>query len=141
MGDEEDDGGEILKKILSNQGRDKFLPPKRTRKLRTENSVIKEPSKHEKKGKISNLVFICNPYQQLPKINLFAGPWNDFSAFEMSLKFINNKNTLCYVKDMRGWYIEIYKDEKFLYSSIIVVDLNDNSEHDEGIHLYHIFVP
>jgi hypothetical protein len=53
----------------------------------------------------------------------------------MSLKFINNKDTLSYAKNMRGWYREIYKDEKFLYSSIIVAYLNDNSEHDEGIHL------
>jgi hypothetical protein len=34
MGDEEDDGVDILKEFLSNQGRDKLLPPKRTRKIR-----------------------------------------------------------------------------------------------------------
>ena len=54
MGDETDDGGDILKEFLSNQNRDKFLLKKNTRKIRTENSVIKKPSKHEKKGKISN---------------------------------------------------------------------------------------
>ena len=48
----------------------------------------------------------------------YAGPWNDFSSFEMSMRFIENKNTLCYVKDMRGWYIEMYKDGKLLYTSI-----------------------
>jgi len=69
------------------------------------------------------------------KINLFSGPWNEFSAFEMLLKFINDKDTLSYVKDMRGWYVGIYKDEKILYSSSVVVYLNDNSEHDTGIHL------
>jgi hypothetical protein len=52
MGDEDGDGGAILKEFLSNQSRDKFLPPKRTRKIRTESSVIKEPSKNEKKVKI-----------------------------------------------------------------------------------------
>ncbi len=44
MVDEGDDGGDILKSFLSNQSRDKFHPIKRTRKIRTENSVIKEPS-------------------------------------------------------------------------------------------------
>ena len=65
----------------------------------------------------------------------YAGPWNDFSAFEMSMRFIDNKNSLRYVKDMRGWYIEMYKDDKFLYTSIIVVFLNDNSEYDRGNHI------
>ena len=50
----------------------------------------------------------------------------------MSLKFIKNKDNLKYVKDMKGWYIEIYKDEKIFYTSIIVVFSNDNSEHDLG---------
>ena len=45
---------------------------------------------------------------------------------------MDSRDTLCYVKDMRGWYIEIYKDDKFLYTSIIVVFLNDNSEYDRG---------
>ena len=67
MGDEEDKGGDILKDFLSNQGRDTFLPPKSTRKIRIKNSVIKEPSKHKKNSKISNLLFICNPYKQLSK--------------------------------------------------------------------------
>ena len=62
----------------------------------------------------------------------YSGPWNDFSAFEMSMRFIDNKKSLRYVKDMRGWYIEMYKDDKFLYTSIIVVFLNDNSEYDRG---------
>ena len=61
----------------------------------------------------------------------YAGPWNDFSAFEMSMRFIENINTLCYVNDMRGWYIEMYKDFKFLCTSIIVVFFNDNSEYDQ----------
>ena len=34
MSDEEDAGGDILKEFLSTQGRDKFLPAKRTRKIR-----------------------------------------------------------------------------------------------------------
>ncbi len=45
---------------------------------------------------------------------------------------MDSRDTLCYVKDMRGWYIEIYKDDKFLYTSIIVVFFNDNSEYDRG---------
>ncbi len=58
MTEEEDDGGDILKEFLSTHGRDKFIPPKRTRKKRLENLVIKEPSKHKKKGKTSlSLVF------------------------------------------------------------------------------------
>ena len=62
----------------------------------------------------------------------YEGPWNDFSSFEMSMTFIENKNTLCYVKNTRGWHIEMYKDDKFLYTSIIVVFLNDNSEYNRG---------
>ncbi len=65
----------------------------------------------------------------------YAGPWNYFSVFEMSMRFIEKKNSLRYVKDMRGWYIEMCKDEKFLYTSIIVVFLNDNSEYDRGNHI------
>jgi hypothetical protein len=61
---------------------------------------------------------------------VYAGPWNDLSAFEISTRFIENKDTLCYVKDMRGWCIEMYMDDKFLYTSIILVYLNDNSESD-----------
>ncbi len=53
MSEEEEDSGDILKEFLSTHGRDKFIPPKRTRKIRLENSVIKEPSKHKKKGKTS----------------------------------------------------------------------------------------
>ena len=51
MGDDEEDGEDILKAFLNDQSRATFLPPKKTRKLRTEFSVIKEPSKHVKKGK------------------------------------------------------------------------------------------
>jgi len=47
-------------------------------------------------------------------------------------RFIENKDTLRYVKDMRGWYIQMYKDDKLLYTSIIVVFFNDNSEYDRG---------
>jgi len=50
----------------------------------------------------------------------------------MSMRFIENKDTLCYVKDMRGWYIKLYKEDKSLYTSIIVVYTNANSEHDQG---------
>ena len=50
MGDDEDDGGNILNEFLNDQSRATFLPPKRTRQIRTENYVIKEPSKHVKKG-------------------------------------------------------------------------------------------
>ncbi len=53
MSEQEDDGGDMLKEFLSTHGRDNFIPPKRTRKVRIENSVIKEPSKHKKKGKTS----------------------------------------------------------------------------------------
>ena len=68
---------------------------------------------------------------------LYAGPQNDFSAFEMSMRLIENKDTLCYVKDMRGRYIEMYKDDKFLYSSISVVYLNGVSEYDRGNPIYY----
>jgi hypothetical protein len=51
MGDDEEDGEDILKAFLNDQSRATFLPPKKTRKFRTEFSVIKEPSKHVKKGK------------------------------------------------------------------------------------------
>jgi len=44
MSHEEDDGGHILREFLSTQNRDKFLPAKRTRKIRLENSVIKKPN-------------------------------------------------------------------------------------------------
>ena len=50
MSDEEDDGGEILKEFLTTQNKDKFLPPKRTRKIRQEHSVIKKPNENKKKG-------------------------------------------------------------------------------------------
>ena len=49
MSDEEDDGGDILKELLSTQNRDKFLPAKRTRKIRFENSVINKPNENKKK--------------------------------------------------------------------------------------------
>ncbi len=50
----------------------------------------------------------------------------------MSLRYINNKDNVSYLNDMRGWYLEIYKDEKYLCSSIIVVYLNDKYEKDCG---------
>ncbi len=58
MSEEENDGGDILKEFLSTHGRDKIIPPKRIRKIRLENSFIKEPCKHKKKIKTSfSLVF------------------------------------------------------------------------------------
>jgi hypothetical protein len=45
MGDEEDNDVDILKNFLSSQSRDKIPPPKRTRNIRTRNSVLKESSK------------------------------------------------------------------------------------------------
>jgi hypothetical protein len=51
MSDVEDDGGDILKEFLSTKGRDQFLPAKKTRKIRLENSVIKKPNENKKKGK------------------------------------------------------------------------------------------
>ena len=48
------------------------------------------------------------------------------------MRFIDNKDNLCHVKDMRGWYIEMYKDDKLLYTSIMVVFFNDNSGYDKG---------
>ena len=59
MSDEEDDGGEILKEFMSTQNKDKFLPAKRTRKIRLENSVIKKPNENKKKGKYL-IIFILN---------------------------------------------------------------------------------
>lgn len=50
----------------------------------------------------------------------------------MSLRYIKNKDNVSYLDDMRGWYLEIYKDDKYLCSSIIVVYLNDNYEKDCG---------
>jgi hypothetical protein len=74
-------------------------------------------------------LFSCLHYAE---ICICAGPWNDFSGFEMSMRFIENKDTLCYIKGMRIWYVEMYKDDKFLYTPIIIVYLNDNSEYDRG---------
>ncbi len=34
---------------------------------------------------------------------------------------INNKNDLSYVKHMKGWYLEVYKGDKYLSTSIIDV--------------------
>ena len=51
MSDEEDNGGEILKEFMSTQNKDKFLPAKRTRKIRLENSVIKKLNENKKKRK------------------------------------------------------------------------------------------
>jgi hypothetical protein len=51
MSNEKDDGGDILKEFLRTQDRDKFLPAKRTRKIRLETSVIKKPNEDKKKGK------------------------------------------------------------------------------------------
>ena len=50
----------------------------------------------------------------------------------MPLRYINKKDNVSYLDDLRGWYLEIYKDEKYLCSSIIVVYLNDNYEKDCG---------
>jgi hypothetical protein len=49
MSYEEDDGGDILKELLSTQSRDKFLPAKRTRKIRLKNSVIKNQMRTKRK--------------------------------------------------------------------------------------------
>ncbi len=51
MSDEEDDGGEILKEFMSTQNKDKFLPAKRTRKIRLKNSVLEKPNENKKKRK------------------------------------------------------------------------------------------
>ena len=51
MSDEEDDSGEILKEFMSTQNKDKFLPAKRTRKIKIENSVLKKPNENKKKDK------------------------------------------------------------------------------------------
>ena len=59
MSDEEDDGGEIFKEFMSTQNKDKFLPAKRTGKIRLENSVIKKPNENKKKGKYL-IIFILN---------------------------------------------------------------------------------
>jgi hypothetical protein len=75
MSDEEDDGGEILKEFMSTQNKEKFLPAKRTRKIRLENSVIKKPNENKKKGKY--VVTFCTFYS-IMRFE-FAGPWNDFS--------------------------------------------------------------
>ena len=67
--------------------------------------------------------------------NLFlflAGPWDDFSKFELSMMHINNKNDLSYVNKMKGWYLEVYKEDKYLSTSIIVVFPNDGKESDKG---------
>lgn len=67
--------------------------------------------------------------------NLFlfvAGPWDDFSKFELSMMHINNKNDLSYVNQMKGWYLEVYKEDKYLSTSIIVVFPNDGKESDQG---------
>ncbi len=50
----------------------------------------------------------------------------------MSSRYINNKDNVSYLDDIRGWYLEIYKDEKYLCSSIILVYLNDIYEKDCG---------
>ena len=61
MSDEEDDGGEILKEFMSTQNKDKFLPVKRTRKIRPENSVIRKPNENKKKGKYLIIrILICH---------------------------------------------------------------------------------
>jgi hypothetical protein len=49
MSDEEDDGIDILKEFLSTKSKDQFLPAKKTRKIRLENSVIKKPNENKKK--------------------------------------------------------------------------------------------
>ena len=51
MNDEKDDCGEILKEFMSTQNKVKFLPAKRTRKIRLENSVLKKPNENKKKGR------------------------------------------------------------------------------------------
>ena len=52
ISDEEDDGGDILKEFLSTKSRDQFLPAKKTRKIRLENSVIKNQTRTKRKVKI-----------------------------------------------------------------------------------------
>jgi hypothetical protein len=59
MSDEEDDGGEIMKEFMSTQNKEKFLPAKRTRKIRLENSVVKKPKENKKKDKYL-IIFILN---------------------------------------------------------------------------------
>jgi len=61
MSDEEDDGGEILKAFLSTQNKDKFLPAKRTRKIRLENSIIKKPNENKKKDKYLIIFIVFFP--------------------------------------------------------------------------------
>jgi hypothetical protein len=60
MSDEEDDGGEILKKFMSTQNKDKFLPAKKTRKIRLENSVIKKPNENKKGKYLIMRILVCH---------------------------------------------------------------------------------
>ncbi len=43
---------------MSTQNKDKFLPAKRTGKIRLENSVIKKPNENKKKGKYVNILIL-----------------------------------------------------------------------------------
>jgi hypothetical protein len=45
---------------------------------------------------------------------------------------INNKNDLSNVNHMKGWYQEVYKEDKYISTSIIVVFPNDGKECDHG---------
>ena len=45
---------------------------------------------------------------------------------------INNKNDLSYVNQMKGWYLEVYKEDKYLSTSVIVVFPNDGKKSDQG---------
>ena len=134
MDETDDDGGDIKHAFVSNQNKLHFKPASKTGKIITENSVVKEPRKSLRTGSNTILIFYIGIL--LFNGSLFcAGPWDYFSPFEQSLNYIKDKHTMQYASKMRGWYIEIYKDAKFLSSSIIVVFLNDNSEYDNGMEM------
>ena len=108
------------------------MPEKKTKNIIVEKSVIPNPKEKLKKGMLKFRYLVeLKKY----KIEYYdAGPWNDFSKFELSMMHINNKNDLSYVNHMKGWYLEVYKEEKYLSTSVIVVFPNDGKECDHGKH-------
>jgi hypothetical protein len=92
--------------------KDKFLPAKKTRKIRLENSVIKKPNENKKKGKylIVFIVFlhyaviwICRSMEWLLCL------WNVHDIHRKQRYFVLCKRHEGMVHwDVQGWYILVY---------------------------------
>ena len=49
------------------------------------------------------------------------GPWDVYNLFQETIIFNENKVTHSWIKDVAGWFIEVFKDDAHIYCSIHIV--------------------